>query len=1236
MNIDMGMHVTLNELHGDEAGTLENIGNLCCKMIEVTNFQLCPGMLRADQIHLRNVHFWMNNNNHNTNATKNENNNNNDNDYSKMMETECLFIMNVSEVHYYASLHSLKRSSVHANNNQASSSSSNNTTNEHRRSRNRASNNHRKSTIFTATDHHHLNQIHNAAGRDEGESTYVCLVRRTNAPLFPRNEADGRKNGASTPGKLNSHEDGTCLSEEDGDLNTSSMGEEDIISEATPRAGGNGNTNDKNSSANNNDDKAGVNHKARGYNHEQHNFPDVHSQPFFVCMTLNDELVNSYILNKHNRLDMERIITDGPFQCCLDFSQLSKLERPGEDSSKVHLIFRTGEAIEIETMSSEMMIDASHYNSGEVSEVSFRRASVAGSRTATMGNHDGSGEIAAPERKVFLRKDRVMWCILQLHALLVDEEDNLNQGHGMSNMTQMLTTNKYVDKVELQYKAAVHGFLADHASLFALIERQRLRDVMGDKGDTSLSMSRIFSSEKEEKEAEEVLNSTASNDLSAEELVELLQRRMRDLESDACRRLIAWEDEKNRTRATNNKATLDNDSMSLVDLYNSLEKLDAELVEMHTWLSERAVLIKPLTDDCFDIERENEALHQQWVSFGKLGTELRHLLDDINVAPEHIKILNNPASVRKGSAYTEGDIEVIMNAGREMKHALDRSRRSGSIHLQAMFEKVKGLLRVSDKFCSELAIIIKSVVTELAGNNFSGLLITTEGKTHKHICRAIRDGQRKYHASLLLFIPLVEIISYLKPELLPDLRDVYRNTIAEKLLGQDLMKRYFGTLPGGTSASTTLLDLKDYEATRLRNPTQTNFHNADGAAVVKLALSEMLPVIVREAFFTSAFFRLTKNIDGRSKKANFDIAKTVVDFSSAHFRIHLSRSCGLGSLEGQGDPMLAFVSSFLLNESMEGYYDKQKKGGDHSLSLAYIRSTILDLRKQVDKQWGSWIDKQITWVLTNPGVPENAKYAGVLSSFARFPTYLDHVVSSCKGMADPANLGKVKVVCHYLQKLAGALFESLNDCATREGVDAVYAANVIRMENSYYFFQAIKRRQDIADLFQKQLSSANAICKQNLSSYIGWMIKREFRQLYQLFASISKLKRDVGEKDVQIHVPKNKLLQTLSNESGRDVVEEKVKTMYTRCEKHLSEMSGLLPFAWKALVKDLYTLFGRWEKLSSQCYGVVISPGAVDIVRMAKDVGSGNGIGGNSESEARRRGSISIETMTKRLTISGK
>ena len=71
-------------------------------------------------------------------------------------------------------------------------------------------------------------------------------------------------------------------------------------------------------------------------------------------------------------------------------------------------------------------------------------------------------------------------------------------------------------------------------------------------------------------------------------------------------------------------------------------------------------------------------------------------------------------------------------------------------------------------------------------------------------------------------------------------------------------------------------------------------------------------------------------------------------------------------------------------------------------------------------------------------------------------------------------------------------------------------------------------------------------------------------------------------------------------------MKEKIATIYSRMEKHLSEEGKLLPVAWKALVKVLYEWFGRWEKLSSQCYKHVLEPSAVDVVRLAKQAGGGN------------------------------
>ena len=136
--------------------------------------------------------------------------------------------------------------------------------------------------------------------------------------------------------------------------------------------------------------------------------------------------------------------------------------------------------------------------------------------------------------------------------------------------------------------------------------------------DMTFSEANIFSSASEAKDAEEVLNGTNWSDLSTGGLIAELHSRMRELESNACRRLIAWEDEKNRSRIVGNN-TVDNDSQSLLELHETLDHLDKELLSMQKWLMSRSKVMKTVMDDCFEIEKENKALVEQWYDLKALS-----------------------------------------------------------------------------------------------------------------------------------------------------------------------------------------------------------------------------------------------------------------------------------------------------------------------------------------------------------------------------------------------------------------------------------------------------------------------------------------------------------------------------------------------------------------------------------------------------------------------------------------
>ncbi|KAG7356111.1 exocyst complex component Sec3 [Nitzschia inconspicua] len=868
-----------------------------------------------------------------------------------------------------------------------------------------------------------------------------------------------------------------------------------------------------------------------------------------------------------------------------------------------------------------------------------------------------------------LVKERFIWSLLQIHAMLcvsVVERSSLANTTTSKDRVLLPPLNiRNLDRGELQYVATVNSFLKADRTLCALLDRQRELARDKEEGPTKeggeekeekvddldgmaydLMMGNfatrvaIFHSADERAEAEEILNSTewtlslnseesaAAN--AAERLSLVLQRRMRDLEAETCRRLIAWEDEKHFSvtgqaglfAQNANRDTVD--ALSLAHLFTTLESLDRELSEMEDWLEDRVLAIKPLTDDCRDIEEENRQLEQQWKSYDLLGSEMRRLLKGLVIDEELELILGNPASAL---VYDEaGNIQVeeseegvdhIYDAGKALQEATEHAEKAGGLHLRAVSERVEALAQASDFFCTALAQIIVTIMeqfkTEVVAASDHGKV--SKQDTHSMIAKKVRDTQRKFQSSLLGYIKLIEVMALLNPKLLPAIRDAYAEMVAEGILMKKRMKGYFQALPGKNTAylSNAAKDLKDYSP--YEPGTKEMTVNAED---IKFALSELLPVVAREAYFTAALFGLSsKAKDGREKKRNFEAAKKSVDHSTQYFRYYVQRTCGIADdtekdpTTRHGDPMLSLVASIHLNEAMENYIDREKKGGDHSLSLAYVRATILELRKKVDKQWVAWVEQQIDWIRSNPGVPMNGKRAGIFPAFARFPCYIDHILLCCReGRKETfsPDLANIKVVSYYLQKLATALLESLRTCAERETTDQQYAASVMQMENSYFFTQSMKNRgNEITALFQKQITKANAVCKASTDSYLGWMIKREFKSLHALFSNISKIRREVGDKDVPVHIPKATFIRTLAKETSREVMKEKIAIIYSRMEKHLSEEGGLLPVAWKALVKVLYEWFGRWEKLSSQIYKHVLEPSAVDVVRIAKAAGAFTG-----------------------------
>lgn len=217
-----------------------------------------------------------------------------------------------------------------------------------------------------------------------------------------------------------------------------------------------------------------------------------------------------------------------------------------------------------------------------------------------------------------------------------------------------------------------------------------------------------------------------------------------------CVLCITREDEKYYS-ATGERPEGDNsqndNTLSLNDLFSTLQSLDDELEKMEEWIQDRARMIKPITDECHGIEEENRMLEQQWVSYETLGTELKRLLGGLVLPRGLMSVLENPGSVivydNAGNVNvnaSEDGVELISQAGQALKLALDTAENEGGIHLRAVSDTVKVLSATCNKFCRSLARIIVTVMEQLAKSECTRPDVAIgKGDDHSSCAKKIRE-----------------------------------------------------------------------------------------------------------------------------------------------------------------------------------------------------------------------------------------------------------------------------------------------------------------------------------------------------------------------------------------------------------------------------------------------------------------------------------------------------------------
>ncbi len=137
--------------------------------------------------------------------------------------------------------------------------------------------------------------------------------------------------------------------------------------------------------------------------------------------------------------------------------------------------------------------------------------------------------------------------------------------------------------------------------------------------------------------------------VTGESLQLFLQKRMRQLETDACKRFIVWKDEKCNSADAIYTVIKPQKSTWLFQIFVPRRALHYVRYFRcrpgsdggEAWLQDRSTFLRPLSIDCCEIEEENKGLEQQWKSYALLGEQLNQLLSGLDVSKKIKEVLKN-------------------------------------------------------------------------------------------------------------------------------------------------------------------------------------------------------------------------------------------------------------------------------------------------------------------------------------------------------------------------------------------------------------------------------------------------------------------------------------------------------------------------------------------------------------------------------------------------------------------
>ncbi|CAM9355626.1 unnamed protein product [Chrysoparadoxa australica] len=698
---------------------------------------------------------------------------------------------------------------------------------------------------------------------------------------------------------------------------------------------------------------------------------------------------------------------------------------------------------------------------------------------------------------------------------------------------------------------------------------------------------------KEYEQGEVALERLGWKEKGREALEEELVKELDNLEGSTIEQLIVWSDDVSETQ----------------NLTAVLDQLNSQLVVMEDWLETHGKPLEKMQKDMAAIEGKNNSLELEWKNYQRLHEYLSNLVEAISLSPEREAMLRDPADkLERGYSddTTQDAVTSIVEAASAMEDAIkateEMGKEEGLDDLQLMSERCGSLVKLRQQFLSNLEISMPKLFHQLAADSKQQATNARSNLTGDVSSQRLLQAQRTFHGYLIDYEPLLQQVRRIDSggSCLKALQAAYTTELAETLL-KSLAQGYFGELMPRVKFSRSNPSLSSIERAKigdlppLLSPTSSKMTPTRGGELpvefaVREAIEHTMPAITREYAFFATLFKMNPD---KSPEDRFVMQRLLSD--------------GMVDLKGGFKKLAAEITDVSDALSVIALTTQSRKEPAYQSQVA--SNVLVELRESNIAVFNKFVGDQVAWIQS---VKVDAKKAGVLAPFAKFPTFADSVEAAINKGCPSLNGSQISEIADAYQRMALALFQLLETISSN---NRKYSS-VLRIENCYFFYQLIGER-DIPCL-DERVEESRASVEVHTRDYLDGLVAYQFPALTRHFFTIEERLLAVGARDVHLHESKKNLEAVLKKHADKRAIAEGMKAMHARMMKHISRESCLLPILWDKLSDMLFTMFSRFEELCLDCYDVILSPSAAEVLRAANHLGGASA----DREEASESGSV--------------